>query len=368
MKFTVLVLLFNMLIGCAFIGRETPPSWINGNSQEFTDTRYLLGMGEGDSRELAKQRAYAEIARIFSATVTAQFQDREIYSQLDTDDGGTTNRQLMLDHLTLVSTEKVLENVHVLDSWYQPENVQFFALAGLDRQKAERKLLERLAVYDMAIDINVKHGRAQGEVITRLRGYKRAIRDLHLRRLINEDLRIVRLTGEGVSTLYVVEDIQRELEAYLLKDVRIDLKITGDQHAQVRQAVWEGLNREGFVTLDHGTKTLRTTEANSSEGSMSPDFLITGTTRLDDLKLFDPLFKYVRWCSDLQIIESHGHRVIGVVSRSGREGHITQQEARVRASQAMQAVVSTEIAQSFVRYIYDEHTERSSSSSCLPQE
>ena len=354
--------------GCTLFTSQPIPDWVEGYNQTFPNDQFLVGRGEAETRDLAEQRAYAAVARIFNAKVKAQMEDNEIYSQLKEDTKTTTTRQVRLDHFTHVTTEKVLEDVRVLDTWHRPEDEQYFALAGLNREKTERMLLERISAYDRAVTINLEDGRKGSNALTRLRALKRAMRDLQLRELVNADLQIIRLTGKGVPSLSTAATIQRELNEFLLNDLLIHVSITGEHQAQIQQAVWEGLNQEGLVTFDQDPNTSTQQDAAPNVELRNPDLLITGNARLDDLHLFDPHFKYVRWCSDLQIVEPHGQRVIGVVSRSGREGHITQQEARVRATHAMQDAVSTEIAQSIAHYIYDdEHSAQSSSSSCPPQ-
>ncbi|GJL63847.1 MAG: hypothetical protein NPIRA04_25010 [Nitrospirales bacterium] len=357
--------------GCTLLGERPVPGWVEGQSQEFSPEKYLLGRGEAETREVAEQRAYASIARIFHAQVNAQLQDHEMYSQVDQDDQTKTSRRIQLDHLTQVSTEKVLADVKILETWHRPNDERYFVLAGLDRTKTEHLLHARITKYDKAIGRHVEDGRTGTDVVTKLRGYKRAVRDMRLRQATNADLQIISHSGEGIPTVYSLARIQQELDAYLLHEVHIAVQVTGDQQPQIYQAIWDGLNHEGFVTRNESKpdSSLEPSEqVLAPSHHKRPDFLITGTSRLEDLKLFDPLFKYVRWCSDLRVIESNGQRIIGAVSRSGREGHITQHEARVRATQAMQKAVSTEIAQLLIQFIYDDQqmTLTSSSSSCLP--
>ncbi len=358
--------LLSMLVNCSLLGGQVMPDWIEGRSQQFPSEQYLVGRGEADSRESAEQRAYAAIARIFSAHVKAQLRDSEIYSQWDREDHTTTNRQLSLDHLTHVSTEKVLEDVQILDAWYRSEDARYYALAGLNRAKTERILMERMSEYDRTIEVNLEYGRSSADVLGKIRGLKRALRDLQRRQILNADLQIVRLSGEGVLASHPIAHIQRELDDYLLDNVRIHVRIVGEQQSQIQQAVREGLKREGFVTLSPRWSGATDKDSDLSVTAMSPDLLISGFTRLDDLMLFDPLFKYVRWCSDLQILEPDSQRIIGVISRSGKEGHITQREARVRAIHAMQEAVSAEVSQSLARYMYDDgQLDLSPSASCL---
>lgn len=357
-----------LLVGCSLFAGQTMPDWIEGRSERYPDERFLVGRGEAETRGLAEQRAYAAVARIFHAQVNSQMEDSEIYSQLESEASTRTSREVKLDHLTRVTSEKVLENVQVLDTWLRPEDNRYFALAGLDRKKAERMLVERISDYDKTISMHLEDGREGADPLTRLRALKRALRDAHIRHVANTDLQIIRMTGGGLPASFPAAAIRKEIDDFLLHDLRIDVRLTGDYQLQIRQAVWEGLNREGFVARDQDPNADLRQQTDPTVSQLTADILITGTGHLDDLRLFDPLFKYVRWCSDFQILDPQAQRVIGVVSRSGREGHITLQEARVRATRAMQDAVSTEIAQSLARFIYDDDLgEPSSSSSCPPQ-
>jgi hypothetical protein len=95
-------------------------------------------MGEAESREQAERRAYAAVARVFSANVQSRAMDQESYAIQETGQTRRTQRELQLDHRTQVTTNKVLENVKVLVVWYQSSTRRFFALARLDRRQAEQ--------------------------------------------------------------------------------------------------------------------------------------------------------------------------------------------------------------------------------------
>jgi len=117
---------FLLIGGCAWFGSETPPEWIVSPHSIYPAEQFLTGMGEAKKRDQAEQRAYAAVARIFSAKVQAQSMDRESYAIQESGKTSRTQRALQLDHRTQVTTSKVLENVKILDVWYQPSTRQFF--------------------------------------------------------------------------------------------------------------------------------------------------------------------------------------------------------------------------------------------------
>ena len=66
--------------GCASFETEIPPEWVLAPQKTYPVDQYLVGMGEGQSRDQAEKRAYASVARIFSAKVQAKSLDHELYT------------------------------------------------------------------------------------------------------------------------------------------------------------------------------------------------------------------------------------------------------------------------------------------------
>ena len=130
----------------------------------------------------------------------------------------------------------------------------------------------------------------------------------------------------------------------------------------MERAILERLKQEGLVgsvpsTLGKGMAEMA-------------DVSIVGRLNMWTIDLPDPLFKYVRWCGDIDIYEHPSHRLIGVISETGREGHITEQEARVRASGTMQQVLSREVARVLTQSVFQENIAEANSqrtSNACPQ-
>ena len=355
LRFLTIAFLCGITItGCALFRGQMPPGWIEGESPTYPSEKFLVGVGEGDSRMVAEKRAYAAVARIFEARVEAQAKDSETYSIKERQGISQTSRQLTLDHVTQVSTKKVLANVRVLDRWDQPQKGQFFVLAGLDRIQSERSLLEEISQMDQIVNKEVTASRAADDTLTKIRRLKRAIHTLALRDSANTDLRIIRASGQGQMPPYQLAELKIELDQHLSNDFTIQLRIQGEQAPIIRRALLEGLSREGFLSVQSAQNSRFFNGTQNSQSAQSADLLIRGAGTIWTVDVPDPLFVYVRWCSDLLVVDDQPQRIIGVVSRSGREGHITQREAFARASKAMQTAVTTDVANALSDYIYGE--------------
>jgi len=334
---------FSLLGGCSWLAGEKRPEWIVSPHQSYPTERFLTGIGEAESRDQAEKRAYAAVARVFSAKVKAQSMDHETYSIQESGKRSHTKRELQLDQRTQVTTNKVLENVKVLDVWYEPSTRHFFVLAGVDRLQAEQSILERLRDWDTKIENMVDQGRTHPQKIQRIRGYKHAMNLLAERDSLNADLRVIRPSGESLSPAYRIPPIQREFLDFVANDLVISVRMEGEHHEDVERAILEGLKQEGLLG----------SSVHAQSGEIE-DLAIVGQGKLWKVDLPDPLFKYVRWCGDIDIYENPGRRLIGVISETGREGHITEQEAQVRASGAMQQVLSREVARLITQSIFQE--------------
>jgi hypothetical protein len=357
----VVVLFSVTLSACAVFPSSAPPAWVNGESKNFPKEMYLLGVGEGDSRIVAEQRAYAAVARIFGANVEAQALDSETYTIQERGGTSKTARTLTLDHVTQVTTNKILDNVIILARWEQGHPYQYFALAGMNRIQSEQILSEELSELDQAVDKDVKESRTAKDTLTKIRRLKRAIRNTEIRNEINADLRIVRSSGVGDPPAYHLEDLNNELAHYLREELSVRLQIQGEQKSLIRRALLEGLTREGFLALHHNPHSATSNGKEGIPSAPKADLLITGTATIWELDLPDPRFLYVRWCADLLVVENKPQRIIGVVSRSGREGHITQREAFARASKAMQTAVISDVTHALSDFIYGEVAELAAS-------
>ena len=339
------LLMVSASTACTWFTGKGKPGWVDGRSAEYPSTQYLTGVGQADTRSNAEDQAYAAVARIFKAEVAAQAKDWESY--LVVENRGVTNaeRRLTIDNVTKVSTDKVLENVGIADVWYDSDSRLYYALGVMNRSQAETALMEKVSVLDRAIDVDVAESRQATDKLAKVRALRRAGRNLVLREAYNTDLRVIRVSGKGTSSAYQVNELSGELEQFLATNLVLEVQVSGDQAEPVGRALAEGLIREGLRVTT--TKTER-------EEAGSPELIVRGTVRLFPIEVRDPNFKYVRWCSDFEIVEPETRRVVGATAHGGREGHLTEREAMAKTLRVMQHELSSDVAKAIAAHIFGE--------------
>ena len=331
-------------VGCAWFGGKAKPGWVDGVTSEYPPAQYLVGVGQADNRNSASDQAYAAVARIFKAEVAAQTKDWESYVVVEKRGSSSTERRLMLDNVTKVSTDKALENVRIMETWYDANKGLYYALAVMSRSQAEAALIERMATLDLAVEADVTESRQTTDKLTTIRHLRRAARNLVLREAYNTDLRVIRANGQGMPSAYRVNELSNELEQFLATNLMLGVQMSGDHAEPIQRALTEGLIREGLRV---------TTDTAGGEG-VSPELLVRGTVRLFPIEVRDPQFKYVRWCSDFDVVETATQRVVGAVARGGREGHVTEREATAKTLRVIQQEFSSDLARAIAAHIYGE--------------
>jgi hypothetical protein len=68
----------------------------------------------------------------------------------------------------------------------------------------------------------------------------------------------------------------------------------------------------------------------------------------------DPQFKFVRWCSDFEVVDLTSQRVVGALSKGGKEGHLSDREATAKVVRVMQQEFSADVAKAIAAHVYGE--------------
>ncbi len=330
--------------GCAWVLGKGKPTWVDGRTSEYPPAQYLTGVGRAENRRSAEDQAYAAVARIFKAEVAAQARDQESYEVVENDDIANTKRRLTIDSVTHVSTEKVLENVSIIDNWYDSDRELHFALAVMNRSQAEASLMDKVLALDQAITAEITEARQATNKLAKVRALRKAGRNMILREAYNTDLRVIRPSGQGTPSAYRANELFRELEQFLATNLVIAVQVSGDQAELAQRSLIEGLLREGLYVA---------TKAGGGDAD-SPELLVSGTVRLLPIEVGDPQFTYVRWCGDFKVVDFTTRQVAGTVARGGREGHLTKREASAKALRVMQHIVSSDVAKTIAAHIFDD--------------
>jgi hypothetical protein len=173
-----------------------------------------------------------------------------------------------------------------------------------------------------------------------------------LRETYNADLRVIRPSGQGNAAAYRVSELTHELEQFLAMNLVLAVAVTGDQAEPAQRALIEGLLKEGLQVTSRPWGEDRSIDGDSS--GPSPELLVRGVVRVWPIDVRDPQFKFMRWCSDFEVVDVASQRVVGALSKGGKEGHLSEREATAKVVRVMQQEFSADTAKAIAAYVYGE--------------
>ena len=321
---------------------EKQPVWVTKPASLYAEGEYLVGVGEADTAKAAEDRAYGVIARIFKAEVDSRTTELEKYLQTETKGKTEVQRQVAIEEMTKVASEKVLEDVKIAERWQDKTTARYYALAVVNRGHASVVLTERIKNLDSEITGLLKTAQDTADKFERIRTLRRAIKALISREIYNTDLRVVNPTGKGLVSPINPADVTKELENFLSRGFNVYVTVAGNNSHAVKRSIIEGLNREGFSVL-----------RKESEADMT-DLLVIGEVDVYKADIPDPKWKYMRWCADFQLVDAKNGKTFGNISRSGKEGHLTPTEAENKAMRIMQKEIVSAVSSQLANFIYGE--------------
>ena len=316
------------------------PDWVDGESMQYPSSHYLTGVGFDADRKFAEDKARAEISKIFLSKIDSKTRSYEEYLQTTTKGKAKTEQAISIQDITKVSTQKVLSGVRIAHVYQETgQNPLHYALAVLDRDQSARILTNRIHEVDREIDGLMRKAGAEGDMLIKIKYLTQSIEKHILREAYDAELRIVSNSGSGIYAPIHFGKIKAKLGSMLLRDFLIGVSVTVDRAGEIREALVQGFNEQGFSISEDLGRT---------------HVLVKGTVEIEALDRGTSEWKYVRWRTHFDMVDKKGGAVFGSVSKAGREGHLNLPQAENRAVQKIQKALTTEIAQKMKDYIFSQ--------------
>lgn len=252
--FTPLVMtaLITLLTGCAGPDTDDRPDWISGNSQAYPAEQYLIGRGEAEHAAVARDRARADLAKVFEVTIREQSEDVTEYSRT-TGSGEQVRSSLetAISRRIDTRTDQTLSHIEIAEIWQDPDSGREYALAVLDRLKAGQQLRDAIRQLDNLTSTVIGDARQQSELLRQLERANRAVEVQLQRRALQRQLQVIDPAGQGEPGRYPLENLLHDRNN-LARRVRIRTHVEQDASGQLPTLIKGALAEAGFQQINEG--------------------------------------------------------------------------------------------------------------------
>jgi len=265
MKFpaiALIALMLSILSGCASKPPATP-DWIAGDSAKYSSAQYLIGRGQAAAQEEARDRARADLAKIFQVAVVAQSEDVQKFK---TDNTGPGQYEGEASRSITTRTEQIVRGIQIAEMWQDPVTKNHYALAVLPRLQAASGLRQQISQLDEATGTQIEQSRKNTDLFLKIAAANSALESQQQRHALQKSLQIVDVTGRGVEAKWSSAKLESDLDE-LLKRVRISSKVAAGSAPGLEDVVAGALANAGFMI----------------ETGQNPDFELQAKMELADL-------------------------------------------------------------------------------------
>ncbi len=304
--FTAFALTLFLLSGCA--SQPVVPDWINGDSAKYKSSQYLIGRGQAATQEEAKDRARADVAKVFQVAVVASSEDLQ---RAKSDSTGAPQYEEQASRHISTRTEQIISGIQIAELWQDPTTRSYHVLAILPRLQTAASLRQQIGDLDDATRNYIEQSRKDSDLFMKIAAASHALEAQQEREVLQKNLQVVDVTGRGVEAQWNSAKLKSDM-GELLKRVSIAPRVAADAPAGLAEMVAGALAQAGFLldTSDH------------------PQFVVQAGMNLTDLGLKDGWY-WQRGTLEITLSETGSDRVRGT-RRWGIKGNGQDKASAIR--------------------------------------
>ncbi len=231
----------------AFANAQTP-DWVTGKSSSYPDAQYLTGVGSGDTRQEAENQARANIAEVFRVQLNAKFTSNKTET-LNGSNGNVSGSSVDITRSRVnVGLKKTIEGSEIAEVWQDPKDMEFYALAVLNRQKASARIESQVSALDTELAGVGKQIDTAKSTLGKLR-LLALQKSLALKRQdLNSDYSVLSSTGSGLTLPGIsADEAGSALSGFCQNHVLFGIDAKGPGSQSAGQVVSDGLTNQGLV-------------------------------------------------------------------------------------------------------------------------
>jgi hypothetical protein len=276
--------------------------------------RYVAAVGFGPVRDQAERNALANLTAVFGQSVQAEMKSVAGYSEAVK--SGTIQVSESVSVRQAITTSAEMDSLlgaEIADVWYDGSSV-YYAAAVMEREKTAELYADLIRTNSRIItDLTTVSGAEKNS----LNGYSRyqlAATIADTNRLYANVLTYVGNTTDINPGAMKKGDDYRFEAAEIIKNIPIEITVSGDRSDRIKNAFSRALGSAGFRT-----------------GGANQRYRLAVTLALSPTDL-PGQNKFVRFTVDADLTDTaSGNSVLFPFNVSGREGHLNLPEAENRA-------------------------------------
>lgn len=334
MKKTFSLIALLALSGPAWAAGDPRPDWVDGASMQYPHEMYLTGVGFGNDRSSAQDKAVGEIAKVFSTVVTV---DSNVNESESSQSGKKNTFSQSVSQSVRTASEKVLSGVEVVENWQDESSKQFYALALLDRAKGAAGLNDKIAELEAQISYWKSQLDVAKEKMARVKAAVKLQVLLKARSELLSELRVLDPDGETPSGS-LNEAAVKPQAAKVISELDVIIDLSGKGSDEIETGIVNGLNSFGLQSKVKGKE------------SAGGDIIIEGKVATNPSPGTDDRWKWARTTVGLNLKDGRTGKTFYRLDAADRQASGDYDEAVYRTYKALGSKVAGQLKTAITNY------------------
>ena len=247
-QYIVGILVLFLIAGCksgAVSTKQKRPDWIQGESLEYPHSHYVTGSGSASKLEVAKDRALANLVKTFELKIREESKTlSDVQSTVRDGKESYTKSQRIIQDIN-IETDKMVEGARVAETWRNPGDKEYHALAVLERSQAGRNIRQQIVELDQSTESEMARAKAASDPLLALAAMDQAYKQQFQRQTLQQTLKVIDLKGVGSPSSWNLADMRGQLENQLLS-LRMAADVASDPSGELSQLLRGAMAHAGF--------------------------------------------------------------------------------------------------------------------------
>ena len=328
--FLLSILAFGLQMAAPPAGAQNEvPSWVSNPHAKYPDAEYLVAVGSGDTRRDAEESAASNLSMIFESSIKAENTLVERYKELSSAAGESLEKQSESGKNITITSNQTLFNIQYGES-YTDDKGRTFVVAYLERSPTAEIYMTKINANAEQIRYYIDRSGSSATVPLKYAYLDAAAVVGKINKSLCDQLAII-LPGEnGKLSLDYDNDTLMSDWAAMAKKMVFSVSVEGDAGVKAAGFIKKSLSAQGFV-VGH-----------------DPVLSLKGEASTEDVVLDSPQ-KFVRWTYMIELLDDAG-ATLATFTENGREGHVTEKEARARAYRTMGAKLGVSLPRELAKF------------------
>lgn len=262
MRISFLTLSSIFLAGCLAAGKPSvstanqgAPEWVSGSSSLYKSNQYLVGVGNSQGQERAKEKARTDLVKTINIKIDATNNLKERVETYQSSKGTSEEiSRLSIDDI-YSSTNVEMKNIQIAETWYNNKDEQYYALAVLPRSQAKVDLMSEMEELDNETSRHLTRANESTDIFDRINSISKAVANQVRHKKLKTYLSAIDSSAlKGTTDMYDADTLLSQ-KLQIQRSIPISVTTSGNTDSARTLSLYAkgGLTQSGYKPVANGS-------------------------------------------------------------------------------------------------------------------